>query len=242
MSGPWRGSLSAWSEAVVSGVVVERGPDGTSLSFVSGGISVSVLLTPKQVDELVTKLVGRAESQERKPGGMSDAGPPRVRRRAERMDRGAAAVLPLINGGVLRVGEVLSMRSGGTEYSAVIREDGSFDIDGHVERSPTEAATYAAQAPRSGWRIWVNAAGESLEDLRWRLRGSEFRDAEGAESNTVRQWVDFCIRKRLRPGMERPGTIAAFFSDSAAEDLDEARAALAQWFAWCADQKWSRAA
>ena len=226
----------------MSGVVVERGPDGTSLGFVSGGISVSVLLTPKQVDELVTKLVGRSESEARMPVGTVDAGRPGVRRRAERMDRGAAAVLPLIDGGVLRVGEVLTMRSAGSEHSAAIREDGSFDLDGHIERSPTEAATYAAQAPRSGWRIWVNDAGESLEDLRWRLRGAEFRDADGNESKTVQLWVEFCIRKRLKPGMDRPGTIAAFFSESGLEDIDEARAALAQWFACCIDQKWSRAA
>ncbi|MYH71444.1 MAG: hypothetical protein F4153_02530 [Acidimicrobiia bacterium] len=138
------------------------------------------------------------------------------------------------------MGEILTMRSGGVEYFATIRGDGSFDIDGHIERSPTEAATYAAQAPRSGWRIWVNSAGETLEDLRWRLRGSEFRDSEGNANKTVEQWVDFCIRKRLRPGVERLGTIAAFFSDSRTEDIDEARAALAQWFAWCVDQRWIR--
>lgn len=226
----------------MSGVAVERGPDGTSLRFVSGDISVSVHLTPREVDELVTKLVGRPEGGSQRKGVSDRPSEPRVRHRAERLDRGAAAVLPLIGAGVLRVGEVLSMRSGGAEYSAVIREDGSFDIDGHIERSPTEAATYAAQAPRSGWRIWVNAEGESLESLRWRLRGSEFRDDDGNESKTVKQWVDFCIAKRLKPGTDRPGTIAAFFSDNRVEDVGEARAALAQWFAWCVDKKWARAA
>lgn len=226
----------------MSGVAVEQEPDGTSLRFVSGDISVSVLLTPREVDELVTKLVGRPEGGSQQKSVSHRPAEPRVRHRAERLDRGAAAVLPLIDAGVLRVGEKLTMRSGGAEYSAVIREDGSFDIDGHIERSPTEAATYAAQAPRSGWRIWVNAEGESLEGLRWRLRGSEFRDDEGNESKTVQQWVDFCIAKRQKPGMARPGTIAAFFSDNGTEDIEGARAVLAQWFAWCVDRKWARPA
>lgn len=226
----------------MSGVVVDKHPDGTSLGFVSGDISVSVVLTPAQVDELVTKLVGRPEEEAQRRGGSDKAVEARVRRRAERMDRGAAAVLPLIDAGVLRVGEVLTMRSEGVEYSAVIREDGSFDIDGHIERSPTEAATYAAQAPRSGWRIWKTASGESLEDLRWRLRAADFRDCEANESKTVKEWVDYCIKKRLRPGKERPGTIAAFFSDNSIGDIHKARAVLAQWFAWCDEQKWSRPA
>ena len=226
----------------MSGVAVNQHPDGTSLDFVSGDISVSVVLTPGEVDELVTKLVGRSEEDAPRRGGFDKPAESSGRRRAERMDRGAAAVLPLVDAGVLRVGQVLTMRSEGTEYSAVIREDGSFDIDGHIERSPTEAATYAAQAPRSGWRIWKADSGESLEDLRWRLRGSEFRDDEGNGSKTVEKWVDYCVRKRLRPGMNRPGTIAAFFSHiGGVEDIDKTRAVLSQWFACCVDKKWSRA-
>ena len=41
--------------------------------------------------------------------------------------------------------------------------------------------------------------------------------------------------------MERPGTIAAFFCDKGVEDIDEARTALAQWFEWCIENRWTRA-
>ncbi|WP_420431925.1 hypothetical protein [Candidatus Poriferisocius sp.] len=224
----------------MSGVTVKQEPDGTSLEFDSGGITVSVRLTPKQVDQLVTKLVGRSEGE---VGRLVDSG--RVLKQTERTraatNKGIAAVLPLLDAGMLRAGETLTMRSEGEEHSAVVRGDGSFDIDGHVEGSPTEAATYAAQAPRSGWRIWKNAAGETLEELRWRLRASDFRDTGGEASKTVEEWVDFCIRKRLKPNNDRPGTVAAFFSDTGVEDTGNARAVLDQWFRWCINQKWTRA-
>ena len=96
----------------MSGVTVEHKPDGTSLCFVNGDLSVSVLLAPKDVDELVTKLVGCAEGKAKQLGDSNQPAGPRVRKRAERADRGASAVLPLIDAGVLKVGEVLKMRSG----------------------------------------------------------------------------------------------------------------------------------
>lgn len=224
----------------MSGVTVSRQPDGTTLRFESGGISVDVLLSPKQVDDLVTKLVGRPEGE---AGRQAGSGQPLKQAEKTRAatNKGVAAVRPLLDAGMLRAGERLTMRSEGKEHSAVILGDGSFSIDGHVEGSPTEAATYAAQAPRSGWRIWKNAAGETLEELRWRLRASDFRDSEGDASKTVEEWVDFCIRKRLNPNNDRPGTVAAFFSDNGVEDVGDARVVLDQWFRWCIDQKWNRA-
>lgn len=224
----------------MSGVTVEHQPDGTSLRFESGDISVGVVLTPRQVDDLVTKLVGRSEGQAGPPGDSVQRTKQKERTRAA-TNKGVAAVLPLLNAGVLRAGETLTMRSAGEEHSAVIRQDGSFDIGGHIEGSPTEAATYAAQAQRSGWRIWKNDAGESLEELRWRLRASDFRDDGGDASETVQEWVDFCLRKRQTPNRDRPGTVAAFFSDKGVEDTGKARAVLDQWFRWCIDQKWTRA-
>lgn len=224
----------------MSGVTVKQQSDGTSLSFESGDISVDVLLTPRQVDDLVTKLVGRSEGE---VGRQADSDQPsqQAGRTRAATNKGIAAMRPLLDAGMLLAGETLKMRSGGVEHSAVVRQDGSFDIDGHIEGSPTEAASYAAQAPRSGWRIWKNAAGEALEELRWRLRASDFRDAEGDPSKTVEEWVDFCIRKRLKPNRDRPGTVAAFFSDKGVEDVSSARAVLDQWFKWCIDQKWTRA-
>lgn len=225
----------------MSGVTVEQQPEGTSLRFESGDISVDVLLTPRQVDDLVTKLVGRSEGEVGRQQD-SDQRPKQTDRTRAATNKGVAAVLPLLNAGILRAGERLTMRSAGEEHSAVIRQDGSFDIGGHIEGSPTEAATYAAQAQRSGWRMWKNTAGETLEELRWRLRASEFRDDEGNASKTVEEWVDFCIRTHQKtPNKDRPGTVAAFFSDKGVEDTGNARAVLDQWFKWCIDQKWTRA-
>ena len=223
----------------MSGVTVEHQSDGTSLAFVSGDISVSVLLNPRQVDELVTKLVGRSETEAGKLEDSEQSLGPRKRKRAA-TNKGVAAILPLLDAGILHAGEKLTMRSEGEEYSAVIRQDGSFDLDGHIEGSPTEAASYAAQAPRSGWRIWKNSAGETLEELRWRLRASDFRDVDGNASETVEDWVDYCIRKRLKPNMDRPGTVAAFFSNEGVEAIDDARAVLTQWFRWCVEKRWTR--
>ena len=224
----------------MSGVTVEQQPDGTTLRFESGDISVGVLLNPRQVDDLVTKLVGRSEGEVGRQAG-SDQPLKQTERTRAATNKGVAAVRPLLDAGMLQAGERLTMRSEGQEHSAVILGDGTFDIDGHVEGSPTEAATYAAQAPRSGWRIWKNAAGETLEELRWRLRASDFRDSEGDASKTVEEWVGFCIRKRLKPNNDRPGTVAAFFSDMGVEDTGNARAVLDQWFMWCIDQRWTRA-
>lgn len=225
----------------MSGVTIKHQPDGTSLRFDSGDISVDVVLTPRQVADLVTKLVGRSDGQAGRPDD-SDQRVKKTKRTRAATNKGVAAVLPLLNAGMLRAGERLTMRSAGEEHSAVVRQDGSFDIDGHIEGSPTEAATYAAQAQRSGWRMWKNDAGESLEELRWRLRASDFRDDEGDASKTVEEWVDFCIRTGQKtPNKGRPGTVAAFFSDKGVEDTGNARAVLDQWFKWCIDQKWTRA-
>ena len=216
-------------------VTVELHPDGVSFSVDAEGMSLSFVLPIDEVDALVKKLIPILEGTDGKPRAR-----PTARRGQKGGGTGTAAVRDLIEGGVLAVGEELHMKSGGLTHRARIREDGSFDIGGHVERSPTQAATYAAQSRRSGWRIWVTADGQSLEDLRWRLRASKFRDPHGDPSETVQDWTDYCLERWLKPNQDQPDVFKNFCEDIGVEEPGAAMIVLRDWFAWCADNRWTR--
>ena len=96
------------------------------------------------VDELVDLIEDcgeRAQQEDRRPRPAKNVGG-----RKERRGTGASEVVDLIRAGALRVGEELTMRSGGNVHCARVLEDGRFEIGGRIEKSPTEAASIAAQA------------------------------------------------------------------------------------------------
>ena len=213
---------------------VGRDPEGVRLTLSVGLLSVACVLPPAAVDELTEKMASAGESTR------VNAQQARERQMAERKERrgtGAEEVLGLIRGGVLRVGEELVMRSGGDVHRAKVLADGRFAVGGHVMSTPTEAASFAAQARRSGWKIWTNTAGVPLEALRWRARARSFQT--GAEGDVLMAWIEFALARRLSPGKDHSGLLAAFCSSTGtAPDL--ATVVLGQWLDWCQHNKWTR--
>lgn len=201
-------------------IVVERLPAGASILVGEQRVH----LCDDEIDALVDQLTaGRT--------------PPRGGRRPRR-GTGAAAVADLVDDGFLNPGEVLTMRTGGRTHTAEVLVDGRLAVAGHIKESPTEAASFVALARRSGWRAWTNAAGETLEAIRWRWRASELFESDDKE--LVEEWVGFCVRRRLSPGTVNQLQFEAFAShmDSAREP--QALAAIVEWAVWCRQRKFVR--
>ena len=200
-----------------------------------GALSVACVLSPAEVHELIARIAGTGEV------GQAEALRARSRsavvERKERRGTGASEVVGLIRAGMLRVGEELVMRSGGGEHRARVLEDGRFEVGGRIERTPTEAASFVAQSRRSGWKIWTNAEGESLESLRWRARARAFRG--GVESEVLMAWTEFALSRRLSPGRDHSGLLEAF-CESAGVEADLAAGVLGEWREWCEYNKWTR--
>ncbi len=228
-------------------VYVEPQPGRVVLRFGGAGGVFSFPMSPAEVDELIEEIAPYgtpegADAKRQAPRAPLDDSPPSAPAAARRnvvRGTGAAAVVSLIDEGLIEPGEELTMRTGGETHRARVLADGSFSVGGRVERSPTEAACVVAQSRRSGWRMWTTASGETLEELRWKLRASSFSD--GQDREIVQAWVAETVERRFSPGREHPNIFDGF-CDANGFDPDQARKVLGEWFQWCSANKWTRSA
>lgn len=230
-----------------STIVISHRGENIVISIEDTEASLSLEGVERLVDHLNTIVQTKPEVKDDKPFPYDDEPPSTVTPRATLLD--------LVQEGLVRVGTELTLTSYGTTHYATVTNAGLFDINGHMEMTPSGACQHVIGRACNGWKLWRVKNGPALDDLRWKLRASWFpvkgqRNTLSASQKQQRmivtEWVDHALHRGLNPDScnERNQRI---YLDKRQRDagqpykdktLDSYRRYLRQWCEWCRDNKW----
>lgn len=166
-------------------------------------------------------------------------------------------IADLLEEELLQVGSVLIMTHQGKDHYATVTSQGTLDLDGHIELTPSGAGKWVTGQESDGWRVWSIRNGEQilrLVDLRWKLRATRFLgDHSGYSPGYIHEkrqiakgWVDYALDNSLNPRTRDKEAIEKYLTDRqnkavyryAESTMYQYRRHLHQWFEWCETNNW----
>lgn len=155
---------------------------------------------------------------------------------------------------LLKVGSVLIMTHQGKDHYAAVTSQGTLDLDGHIELTPSGAGKWVTGQESDGWQVWSIRNGERLVHLRWKLRAIRLLgDDHGYSPRYIQEirmiaegWIDYALEKRLNPRTRNKEAVEEYLTDRqiktayswAESTLNAYRRHLYVWFDWCETNNW----